>query len=579
MTRYALLALALAATLAPLHAAPLTTQSERGGFVQTGRYAEVDTLCHEFARAHPREVRCTAFGRTPQGRTMWALVASQSGALSPQAAHRRGLPVTLIQGGIHAGEIEGKDGGFLALREQLARPGALQKQVLVFVPVFNVDGHERFGAWNRPNQRGPEQMGWRVTAQNLNLNRDYMKADAPEMQAMLGLIRAWDPLVAVDLHTTDGAQFQHDIAIMVEPVHAGDEALRAAGRAWRDGVIDTLAAQGAQPLPFYPSFVEMDNPASGIQDSVAPPRFSHGYFVQRHRLGMLVETHSWRDYPHRMRLMRETVDAVLDQVALHGRDWLRAAHEADARTPTEEVLSWRATDEAREIEFRGYAYTRTPSEVSGALMTRYDESQPEVWRIPLRDHLVPDLVRRAPGAGYLVPAEHAAWVGEKLAQHGLHFERLAQGRSALPVQAFRATAVKRDATTVEGRQRMALTGQWAAETRELPAGSLFVPIAQPLSALAMQLLEPDAPDSLAAWGLFANAFEAKEYMEPYVAEQVAREQLAASPALREQFATKLRDDAAFAADAKARLEYFYRRHPSWDERFNLYPVLRVDARP
>jgi hypothetical protein len=212
-------------------------------------------------------------------------------------------------------------------------------------------------------------------------------------------------------------------------------------------------------------------------------------------------------------------------------------------------------------------------------MTRYDESKPEIWRIPLRDHLVPELVRNVPGAGYLVPAEHAAWVAEKLAEHGVRFERLAQSHSALPVQAFRATAVKRDAGTTEGRQRMAVTGNWAAETRDLPAGSLFVPIAQPLSALAMHLLEPDAPDSLAAWGRFAAAFEAKEYMEPYVAEQVAREQLAASPALRDEFAARLRDDAAFAASARQRLDFFYRRLPSYDERFNLYPVLRVDARP
>jgi hypothetical protein len=585
-----LLTLAAALTAAGAHAAPapapapasaLATHAERSGFVQTGRYEEVDTLCHAFAQAHPREARCFSFGRTPQGRPMWALAASQSGALTPEAARRQGLPVTLIQGGIHAGEIEGKDGGFLALREQLAKPGALKQQVLVFVPVFNVDGHERFGAWHRPNQRGPEQMGWRVTAQNINLNRDYMKADAPEMQAMLGLVRAWDPLVAVDLHTTDGAQFQHDIAVMVEPVQSGDVPLRAAGRAWRDGVIAALAEQGAQPLPFYPSFVKDDDPASGIRDSVSPPRFSTGYFVLRNRLGMLVETHSWRDYPHRVKLMRETVDAVLAQVATHGREWLRTAHEADARSSHlgDYALSWKATDDAREIEFRGYAYTRTMSEISGALMTRYDERKPEIWRMPLRDHLVPDLVRAAPGAGYLVPAEHAAWVGEKLAQHGVRFERIARGRTALPVQAYRATSVKRDASTTEGRQRMVLQGQWAAETRDLPPGSLFVPIAQPLAALAMQLLEPDAADSLASWGRFATAFESKEYMEAYVAEQVAREQLAASPALKAEFDAKLRDDLAFAASASQRLDFFYRRAPSWDETFNLYPVMRVNAVP
>jgi hypothetical protein len=419
MLRHLIPWLALTATCAS--AAPLATHAERSGFVQTGRYEEVGRLCRDFARAHPRQVRCTEFGRTPQGRPMWALVASQSGALTPEAARRAGLPVTLVQGGIHAGEIDGKDAGFLALREQLARPGALKHQVLVFVPVFNVDGHERFGAWQRPNQRGPEQTGWRVTAQNYNLNRDYAKADSAEMQAMLGLVRAWDPLAMVDLHATNGAQFEHDIAIMVEPVRTGDAALRDIGRRWRDAVIDRLAGQGALPLPFYPSFVETDNPASGVKVTVPTPRFSHGYFPLRNRLGMLVETHSWKDYPTRVRLTRQTVDAVLDQIARHGRDWLRAARDADARTPTELALTWKAADTAREIEFRGYAYTRTPSDISGALMTRYDEARPEVWRIPLRDRIEPDLVRAAPGAGYVVPAEHAAWVADRLARHGVRF--------------------------------------------------------------------------------------------------------------------------------------------------------------
>jgi hypothetical protein len=119
--------------------------------------------------------------------------------------------------------------------------------VLVFVPVFNVDGHERFGKWNRPNQRGPEEMGWRTTAQNFNLNRDYVKSDSPEMQAMLRLVGEWDPIACVDLHVTDGAKFQHDVAIMVEPVYAGDEALRRIGREFRDGVIDDLASGGSLP--------------------------------------------------------------------------------------------------------------------------------------------------------------------------------------------------------------------------------------------------------------------------------------------------------------------------------------------
>ena len=164
---------------------------------------------------------------------MKAMAVSTSGALDPKSAHAKGVPVVLAQGGIHAGEIDGKDAGFWLIRDLLqgkVGKGVLDKTVLLFVPVFNVDGHENFRAWNRPNQRGPEQMGFRVTGQRYNLNRDYLKADTPEMQALLGLVNAWDPLVELDLHVTDGAKFQHDVSITGEPTNSGDEGLRVAGR-------------------------------------------------------------------------------------------------------------------------------------------------------------------------------------------------------------------------------------------------------------------------------------------------------------------------------------------------------------
>ena len=416
MTRTLLLTALLAAlpVAMPAHAAPdaaLTTVSERSGFVKTGRYDEVIALCDTFAKRYPDAVRCTDFGTTPEGRPMKLLVVSKAGAFTPQDAKAKGLPVMLIQGGIHAGEIDGKDAGFLALRQALdgqAAPGALDRQVLLFVPVFNVDGHERFAAWNRPNQRGPQEMGWRTTAQNYNLNRDYVKADTPEMQAMLHLVNEWDPLVYVDLHVTDGAQFEHDVSIQVEPVHGGDAGLRQAGTALRDGVIDALAAQGSLPLPYYPSFVVNDDPSSGFEDGVAPPRFSHGYFQLRNRIGMLVETHSWREYPHRVQVTRNTIVALLDGVAAHGTQWRAQALAADTRARQlggqDVALDYKATDRTRTVDFRGYAYTRTPSDVSGALMTRYDERTPQVWKIPMRDELVPDHVVAAPKAGYLVPA-------------------------------------------------------------------------------------------------------------------------------------------------------------------------------
>ncbi|MFD0738388.1 M14 family metallopeptidase [Lysobacter koreensis] len=587
MTR-TLLFSALLATATPVAAAhnPLATVAERSGFVQTGRYEEVIALCEGFAQLHPRAVRCADFGTTPEGRPMKVLVASTSGALTPEAAKARQLPVTLIQGGIHAGEIDGKDAGFLALRELLegeAASGVLDKQVLLFVPVFNIDGHERFGRWNRPNQRGPEEMGWRTTGQNYNLNRDYAKADTPEMQAMLALINQWDPLAYLDLHVTDGAKFEHDISIQVEPLNSGDPALRAVGKAFRDGVIERLAAQGSLPLAFYPSFVETDNPQSGFEDGVAPPRFSHGYTQLRNRLGMLVETHSWRDYKHRVHATRNTILAALELVAAHGANWQKQVQAADARAAKlggkPVALDYKASATARTIPFRGYAYTRTPSEVSGALMTRYDESTPQVWNIPLRDDVRPSLVVDAPRAGYFVPAAHAGWVAAKLDQHAIDYRRVAQAQPKARVEAFRADKAEFGAASTEGHQRTTLAGQWKSEIQAIGAGALFVPIAQPKARLVMALLEPQAPDAFAAWGRFNNAFERKEYMEDYVAEEVARAMLAQDRQLKTAFEQRLKDDAAFAQSPQARLEFFARRHSSWDARYNLYPVLRTDHAP
>ena len=563
----------------------LATVAEHSGFLRTGRYEEVIALCDRFAQAYPDAVRCETFGTTPEGRPMKLLVATRSGAFTAEAAAAKGLPVLLAQGGIHAGEIDGKDAGFQLLRQLLdgkAAPGALDQLVLLFVPVFNVDGHENFRAWNRPNQRGPEEMGFRTTAQRYNLNRDYVKADSPEMRAMLGLVRTWDPLVTLDLHVTDGAKFQHDISVTGEPVVTGDVALRKAGRALRDGIAAMLEQQGSLPVTFYPSFAEQDNPASGIQDGVNPPRFSHGYFPLRNRIGILVETHSWRTYPERVRATHDTVLDAIELTVRNAKEWLALAAAADARAQElggqPVVLDYRGSDERSTFDFLGYAYTRTPSDVSGALMTHYDEGTPQVWKVPMPGDPIPDTVVVAPAGGYLVPVEWASLVQPWLDVHGVAYRRI-DTPVAVAASQFRASKVAFGRSSMEGHQRATIEGDWQARAASLRPGALFVPIAQPLARLVVHILEPQAPDSIAAWGGFNNAFERKEYMEPYVAEAEARKMMAADPALKAEFEARLQQDPEFAASPEARLDFFYQRHPAWDSGYNVYPVLRVDVAP
>jgi Zinc carboxypeptidase len=567
----------------------LTTIAEQSAFRSTGRTDEVERLCTAFAQEWPDAVRRIEYGRSAEGRAMLALLISK--------ADPHKVPLLMIQGGIHPGESDGKDAGFMTLREILrgtVAPGVLDRIAILFVPAFNVDGHERFGRWNRPNQKGPEEMGWRTTAQNLNLNRDYMKADAPEMQAMLGLLCEWDPVVCADIHVTDGADFEPDISLQAEPINQGDPQLFESGRELRDELIDKLAAQGSLPLPFYPDLAKTDDPSSGFLLTVYSPRFSTGYFPQRNRFTVLVETHSWKDYAKRIRVTCNTIAALAELMATHGSRWEVEAHQADedairiggADVTLDYSSSWReptagAAQEAdanswEMIEFRGYAYTRKPSEISGDLVTVYDPTTPQIWTVPYRNRVEPALVVRAPLGGYVVPPGYAKEIGGKLAVHGISFEPVPEVIDGVRAEVFRATRATFSTTPFEGRMRASFEGNWARETHNIAVGALFVPIAQPLARLVMALLEPRAPDSLAAWGFFNACFERKEHMEPYVAEQIAREMLEKNPQLREEFSSRLAQDAAFAANPEARLEFFLSRHSSRDDQYNLYPVFRVD---
>ena len=319
----------------------------------------------------------------------------------PNAARSKQRPVALMQGGIHAGEIDGKDAGFLALREMLegrAAKGALERVTFVFVPVFSVDGHERFGRWNRPNQVGPEEMGWRTTAQNLNLNRDYTKADAPEMQAMLRLLNEWDPVLYVDLHVTDGAEFEHDVSYGVTPTLAGDpELMRSASLTARRTAEEDDRA-GFAAARFLSVVRARRRSAVRLRRwRRAGLRFSQQYWALRNRIGVLVETHSWKDYPTRVRITRNSIISMMELAAVHGGEWLRAARAADERAAqiggSSVALAYGNTDHVKTIDFRGYEYTREPSAVSGALMTRYNNKQPQIWHIPLRDQVKPDSQR------------------------------------------------------------------------------------------------------------------------------------------------------------------------------------------
>jgi hypothetical protein len=552
---------------------PLVTTGESSQYVRTGRYDEAVQLCRDFSRVYAG-VTCSELGRTLEDRPIVALRISRGS----------GRPTIYLEGGIHAGEIEGKDAGFWFLRDLLdgkVAPGALDAVDVVFVPVISPDGHERFSPNHRPNQRGPEQMGFRTNAARINVNRDFVKADTREVQAVLRVYREHDPIVFVDMHATDGAKFEHDIAVLVAPLAARVDSLDETARSLSAQLQTRLTALGHLPLPFYPSFEQDDDPTSGFAVGEAPPRFSQAYAAARSRIGILVETHSWRTYKERVLSTYHLLQALFEQAAKDAPAWANAAREADVADRALRggglPLVYENTPHTTQLEFRGYAYEKKTSDLTGGTWIVYDEQKPQIWKVPLKDEIAPRQSVRVPRAGYIIDGAFAAQLSPVLDHHGIRYVAIA-GQPRVDIEAFRATKTT-FLPPFEGRTRMTLEGAWARETRTLDRGAIYVPLDQPSVRLIVHVLDPAGPDSFAQWGFVTPAFERKEYIESYVIEEQARAMLERDPSLRTKFEAALAADPELAGSVERKREWFYRRHPSWDERYNLLPIYRADTAP
>ena len=195
-----------------------TTDCEKSGFVKTPRFAETMAYFEKLAD-YSSMVNVTSFGKSSQGRDLLLVLVDKDGLQDPVQIRQKGRVIILIESCIHAGEPDGKDASMMFLRDMIVEKkniDILDDVSFLFIPVFNVDGHEDFSATNRINQNGPEELGTRNTAQLLNLNRDFLKADAPEMRAWLKLYNRWMPELFIDVHVTNGADFQYVMTYAIE---------------------------------------------------------------------------------------------------------------------------------------------------------------------------------------------------------------------------------------------------------------------------------------------------------------------------------------------------------------------------
>ena len=278
------------------------TYYEKSGYVKTPRYSETIDFCKKLDKASAL-LHYNTFGISPQGRDLPLLIADKYGNFTPDAVRKSGNAVLLIQACIHAGESDGKDAGLMLLRDMVINKIGLQlldHVTILFIPILNTDGHERFGHYNRINQNGPDEMGWRTTAQNLNMNRDFVKADAPEMQAWLKLYNAWLPEFFVDCHVTDGADFQYTMTYALETKGNLEKDLSDwTSKVCETFLVDEMKKSGFPVFP-YVQFRNWHDPRSGLTLGVAPPMLSQGYSAVQNRPGLLIETHMLKPYKVRV---------------------------------------------------------------------------------------------------------------------------------------------------------------------------------------------------------------------------------------------------------------------------------------
>ncbi|MFA4949481.1 MAG: M14 family metallopeptidase [Brevundimonas sp.] len=518
-------------------------------------------------------IRIEQFGTSPEGRPIYAVIASKDGdTLDPSK------PVLLAQAGIHPGEIDGKDAGMMLLRDIAfyGRDDLLDRVNLILIPILSVDGHERASAYSRPNQRGPRIQGWRNTATNQNLNRDYLKLDQPEMRAVRGLILKYKPDLYVDIHVTDGLDYQYDVTYGYNGEN-GSYSRSPAIATWLDQAFKpamnaALKAQGHIPGELV--FGQDDaNPRAGLNDGGLGERFSNGWGSAARVPTILIENHSLK--PHEQRVLGTYVflEQAMRTLADRGND-LRTAIAADSALRPAEIPANFVQDEAPSSTrpFKGILYDTYDSPASGRREIRWSgQPDPELWQMPFYGSH-PSLTLRRPAA-YWVPSYRTDII-ERLAMHGIQMETVTEPR-AVDVEMLRLNDPRLATRANEGHVAVAISGV-TPERRNwsFPTGSVRVPTDQPLGDIVVLLLEPQSSESFFAWGFFPEVLSRVEYIEGYAIAPLAERMLAADPALKAEFEAKLAAEPAFAADGDARLQWFYERTPFYDDHYRLYPVGR-----
>ncbi len=578
---------------------PWITPAEKSDFTSTPAYDETMSWLKRLSDASPL-LTMIPIGTSPEGRKIYMIIASKEKNVDAASLNNSAKPLLFVQAGIHAGEIDGKDAGMMLLRDIAfgEKKNLLDDVNLLFIPILNVDGHERSSPYNRPNQRGPQNMGWRTNAQNLNLNRDYAKLDTKELTAVINVINEYDPLLYMDIHVTDGADYQYDITFG----GFSDQGYSPAINEWLEKKYKPNADKDLKSNGHIPGqliFASNDRDFSqGTTLVRGEPRFSNSYGDLRHLASVLVENHSLKPFKERVLGTYVLLESTMKYLSLEGKS-LREITKSDRARRDERIpTAWRVPNgridsvtatNGHDVKNQSFPKNERMDFLgidSRILKSEVTNSEYAEWLGKPVTMKIDDIKGTEPYGwitrpkGYWVPASKYEII-ERLKTHGINMEILTEPRE-VNVEMYRMDGIK----YLRGNDRgipqpyeghITVTSGFKTENRKemYAAGSAYISTDQPLGDLAMILLEPDSPDSYFSWGFFLEIFQRTEYIEAYVMEPMMKKMLENSTELKKEFEQKKIQDTSFANNPTEIYSWFYSKTKFYDEKYLLYPVGRA----
>ena len=499
----------------PIYPMP-QTRAELTNYTKTSSYGDVIAFINGL-RSGNAPLAYGVIGKTTEGRDIPYLIASRPMVSTPEEARKLGRPIVYVNANIHAGEVEGKE-ALLALVRDLTYqrgPNVLDSLVLIAVPIYNADGNEKFAdqAVNRGEQNGPELVGTRANGQGFDLNRDYVKAEAPETRAALAMFDKWDPDVYVDLHTTDGSF--HGFALTYSPsLNPASYAPGFAGDLTRDTLLPEIRARmhtrGFEVFDYgnfgrgYGQREITDTVKDGWYTYEHTPRYGTNYYGIRGRVSILSEAFSHDPFKRRVASTYAFVHEILSATARHAAQIEQIRTTADnvqeADVPIRSRMTTRPFDAP--ISFEVLKRTGDSARTQAGVPKGVRRTGRFITQVmPIYDRFEPVLKVRHPDA-YLVPND--AKIIALLRLHGLTVEPFTPSGTTGQTSVFTVDSVITAPRAFQGHKETRLTGTWSAPSaRELASGAYMVVAATGrFGPLAAYLLEPESDDGLVDWNFF-----------------------------------------------------------------------------